>query len=177
MVGKSAARKVGVAVAQSAAKKAGKQGAKAASGVARTLSDPKKTKRLITVGKLVAPLLAPAALKAVDGVRLLADHQRAKKLGVDVDDVARYRGPTGRTKARIDAIGRAVHELRDRRTGDAGAMTFAEHANQKLADLGTAANAAAPMPPARRRPTLAAVERELDQLESELVAQLVRTRV
>lgn len=175
MVGKSAVRKAGAAVARSAASKAGKRGAKAAGGVARTLADPKKTKRLITVGKLVAPMLAPAALKAVDSIRQVADQQRAKKLGVDLDDVARYRGPTGRTRARIDAVAVAVRELRERRTGDAGVTTFADQAEQKLADLTSALQAAAPMPAARRRPTLAAVDREIDQLESELIANLVRT--
>lgn len=177
MIGKSAARKVGSMVAKSASGKLGKTGAKAVAGVARTLADPKKTKRLITAGKVIAPVLGPAAIKASEGVRLLADQQRAKKLGVDVDDVARYRGPTGRTKARIDATSRAVSELRDRRTGDGAVTGFVERANLKLADLWTATNAAAPMPAARRRPTIAAVDRELDSLETDLIAQLVRTGV
>ena len=177
MVGRSAARKVGKMVAEGAAGKLGKQGAKAANGVARTLSDPKKTKRLITVGKIVAPMLAPAALKAADGIRYLADQQRAKKLGVDGDEVAKYRGPTGRSKARIDAVAHAVDELRTRRSGDQAVADFTEQAHRKLDDLSSAIAAAAPMPPARRRPTLAAVTRELDQLESELIANLVRTGV
>jgi hypothetical protein len=163
MVGRSTVRRVGM------------QGAKAAAGVAKTLADPKKTKRLITVGKLLAPVMAPFALKAVDGARYLADQQRAKRLGVEVARVAAYRGPTGRTKARIDAIRQAVRELRDRRAGDQVVVAFVEHANARLADLQSATSAAAPMPPARRRPILAAVARELGKLEAELIAHLVRT--
>lgn len=165
---------VGKSKTKSTARKVAASGAKAASGVAKTLADPKKTKRLITVSKLVAPMLAPAALKAVEGARYLADRQRAKQLGVDVDDVAHYRGPTGRTKARIDAVQHAIKELRDRRTGDASVMTFTDQTTKKLADLTSATNASAPMPAVRRRPTLAAVGRELDQVESELIAFLVR---
>ncbi len=166
MVGKSG---------KSTVRKLGKQGAKAATGVVKTLSDPKKTKRLMTVSKLVAPVVAPLALKAVDRVRYLVDQQRAKKLGVDVDEIGAYRGHTGRTRARIEAIRQAVKELRDRRTGDPAITGFADQTNVKLADLLSATIAAAPMPPVRRRPVLAAVARELDQLESNLIAHLVRT--
>lgn len=175
MVGKSV-RRAGELVARTAAGKVGRNSRKAAHSVARTLGDPKKTKRLITVGKLITPILAPAAIRAADGIRLLADQQRAKKLGVELDDVARYRGPTGRAKARIDALAAAVSDLRQRRTGDAQVQAFTEQADRTLSDLGSAANAAGPMPTARRRPTLAAIDRELDQLESELISQLVRTR-
>jgi hypothetical protein len=164
-------------VGRSTARKVGRKGAGAAAGLVKTLSDPKKTRRLITVSKLIAPVMAPAALKAAEGLRYFADQQRARKLGVNVDAVAAYRGPTGRTKARIDALGLAVRELRDRRTGDPGIITFTDHADKTLADLTTAANAAGPMPPARRRPTVAAIARELDQLEAELITHLVRAGV
>lgn len=159
------------------AKKAGRKGAAAAGSVVRTLSDPRKTKRLMAIGKVVAPLLTPVAIKAVDGLRYAVDQQRAKRLGVRVADVAEYRGPTGRIRARMDALAEAVADLRRRRTGDSEVAAFADRANAKIADLAAATAAAAPMPAARRRPTLAAVARELDQLEGELIRHLVRTGV
>ncbi len=155
-------------------KKVGRKGAQAATGVARTLTDPKKTKRLIVVGHLLVPLIAPIALQAVNTARTFADQQRARALGVDIDDVAAYRGPTGRTRARIDAVSAALTSLRDRRTGDPDVVAFVEGSASKLVDLTSATNAAAPMPPSRRRPTLAAVGLELDQIESSLVKFLVR---
>lgn len=175
MVGKSAARTLGAKAAGVVGKRTTSRSGRLVSGVAKTLADPKKTKRLLSVGQVVAPILAPVALKAVDNARLLADRQRAKKLGVPVDDVALYRGPTGPVRARIDAVAAAVRELRERRGGDAAVTAFAEKTTVTLTDLGIAVNAAAPMPAARRRPTVAAVERELDKVESELIAHLLHT--
>ncbi len=175
MAGNSAARRIGALVASGAAKQVGARGAKAATRVARTLSDPKKTKRLLAAGKVIVPLVAPAAMKAADGVRNFADRRRADKLGVDVAKVADYRGPTGRIKARIDAVRAAVRELRTRRTGDPTVSAFVDRAERTLADLALATDAAGPMPAERRRSTLAAVAQELDSVESELIRQLVRT--
>lgn len=176
MVGNSAARTVGAAVVSKVAGKKSSRAGRLASNVATTLSDPKKTKRLLSVGQVVAPVLAPVALKVADSVRLLADQQRSKRLGVPVDDVALYRGPTGPVRARLDAVAAAVRDLRERRTGDAEITSFAERTMTTLTDLGIAVNAAAPMPAARRKPTVAAVERELDRIEGDLVGRLLRTR-
>lgn len=177
MVGNSAARKLGAKAASVVVgKKTTSRSGRMVSGVARTLGDPKKTKRLLSVSQVVAPILAPIALKAVDGIRLAADQQRAKRLGVPVDDVALYRGPTGPVRARLDAVAAAVRELKERRTGDAQVTSFVERSLSTLTDLGIAVNAAAPMPAARRKPTVAAVQRELDKLEGELIDQLLHSR-
>ncbi len=152
----------------------GQKSAGAAAGLVRTLSDPKKTRRLLTAGKVVAPIIAPLALRAVDLTRLVVDQRRARALGVDVADVGDCRGPTGRTKARIDAVAQAARQLRDRHSGDAEVVSLTDRVNQNLADLSTAIDTAAPMPAARRRPTLLAVQRELDRLETELISHLVR---
>ncbi len=176
MVGKSAAHKLGTAAADALGRTSTSRGGRLVSGVAHTLGDPKKTKRLLSVGQVVAPILAPIALKAVDNVRLLADQQRAKRLGVPVDDVALYRGPTGPVRARLDAVAAAVRDLRERRTGDPAVTAFADETLATLTDLGIAVNAAAPMPAARRKPTVAAVEREVTKLESALMTQLLHSR-
>ncbi|WP_111768155.1 DUF6474 family protein [Nakamurella deserti] len=175
MVGNNAALRLGAAALDKVAGRKPSRATRLASSVARTLGDPKKTKRLMSVGQVVAPMLAPVALKAVDNVRLLADQQRAKKLGVPVDDVALYRGPTGPVRARLDAVAAAVRELKERRGGDATVTDFADRTMTTLTDLGIAVNAAAPMPAARRKPTVAAVERELDKLERDLITHLLHS--
>lgn len=175
MVGKSAARRLGSAAVGRISGGGTSRGNRLVSGVAKTLGDPKKTKRLLSVGQVVAPILAPVALKAADNIRLLADRQRSRKLGVPVADVALYRGPTGPVRARLDAVAAAVRELRERRGGDADVTAFAETTMTTLTDLGIAVNAAAPMPAARRKPTIAAVARELDKVEGRLISQLLRT--
>jgi hypothetical protein len=176
MVGNNAARTLGAAVVSKVAGKKSSRSGRLASNVATTLGDPKKTKRLLGVAQVVAPVLAPVALKAADGLRLLADQQRAKRLGIPVDDVALYRGPTGPVRARLDAVAAAVRELKERRAGDSDITSFAEKTMTTLTDLGIAVNAAAPMPAARRKPTVAAVERTLDTVEGDLVSRLLRAR-
>jgi hypothetical protein len=163
------------ASSKSASQLVARSGVDAASRLSRLLTDPKKTKRLMNVSKVVAPILAPIALKAVDLARAAADAQRARALGVDVSKVADYRGPTGRSKARIDALTKAVEELLERRTGDADIVAFANRTRNALVDLRIAVETAAPMPAARRRPTIDAVRRELDRLEAQLLDRLTTT--
>jgi hypothetical protein len=153
----------------------GRTGAAAVTGVARTLADPRKTRRIIAAGKIAAPVLAPLALKSVDLLRAVSDARLSRKLGVDVHEVAAYRGPTGRTKARIDAVDHATHQLRDRRSGNSDVVQFTDRTFRTLADLNTATQTAAPMPAGHRRATLAAVDRELDQIEAQVIGYLVRT--
>ncbi len=142
-------------------------------GLVSNLTDPKKTKRLISVGKVVAPLVAPLAVEGIAKARGALDTRRAKKLGVPVENIGAYRGPTGRTMARIDALSDAIHELRRRRTGDALIVGFADASEDHLINLATATHAAAPMPASRRRATIAAISRELDHTEAELMTFLV----
>lgn len=142
-------------------------------GLVSNLTDPKKAKRLISVGKVVAPLVAPLAIEGIAKARGVLDNRRAKQLGVPVENIGIYRGPTGRTLARIDAISDAISELRRRRTGDTLIVGFADSSEDHLVNLAAATHAAAPMPASRRRATLAAIGRELDQTENQLMSHLV----
>jgi hypothetical protein len=164
-----------MAAKRSTLSRVGTTGAAALTGVARTLADPRKTRRIVAAGKIAAPVLAPLALKSVDLLRAMSDARLARKLGVDVAHVAAYRGPTGRTKARIDAVDHATRQLRERRSGNQDVVRFTDRAFRTLADLSTATQTAAPMPIGHRRATLAAVDLELDQLESQVIGYLVRT--
>lgn len=145
-------------------------------GLLASVTDPKTARRAVTAAKIAGPALAPFALKAATTVREYLDRNRAAKLGVPVDKVAEYTGPTGSVAARVDGLQHSVAELRDVRPGDLQALTFARNADQQLADLAVAVHAAAPMPAPRRRAALDLVSGQLDLLESQLMGHLVRGR-
>src|SRR3954447_4939863 len=77
-----------------------KTGSKSAALVA-SLSDPKTLRRLLLAAKVVGPVVAATAMKTSTGVRGVLDERPAAKLGVPVEDVAEYKGPTGSVNARI----------------------------------------------------------------------------
>ncbi len=144
-------------------------------GVLGVLLSPKTATKALAVAKVVGPVLAPIALKAATTARGFLDERRAIKLGVTADQVAAYRGPTGPVGARIAALRSAVEEVRRRRTSDLQVVRFSEVAKARLGDLNTAVNTAGSMPPGRRRMTLSAVNRELNQIEADLMTYLVGT--
>ena len=169
-------------------KKASKETAKASKKVAKaaetadksrpaniveTLTRPRTARRAMRVVRIAGPVLAPFALEAATATRGFLDERRAIKLGVTAEEVAAYRGPTGATAARIATLRSAVDELRRRRAGDLQVIRFADVARARLADLNTAVNTAASMPSARRRSTLNAVAKELNQIEADLMTFLV----
>ncbi|MDQ6656796.1 MAG: DUF6474 family protein, partial [Actinomycetota bacterium] len=60
-----------------------------------------------------------------------------------------------------------------RRSGDLQVARFADVATGRITDLTAAVRASASMPAGRRRATVSAVQRELDQIDADLMAFLV----
>lgn len=169
------------AKATTKASKAATKASKAAAAEAATrparlvdrLSDPKTAKRALSVGKVLAPALAPYAIKAAVGARGFLDQQRAHRLGVPVAEVAQFRGPTGTTGARISGLSRSIGELAARKDNQLQVTRFADVSRARLTDLTTAVQASASMPRGRRARVLRAVNRELDQISADLMTYLV----
>ncbi len=185
--GKKAAKSAEKAAknAEKATKKAGKAAENAVetaekaaaknqpANIVETLTRPRTARRAMRVVKIAGPVLAPFALEAATATRGFLDERRAIKLGVTAEEVAAYRGPTGATAARIASLRSAVDELRRRRTTDLQVTRFADVARARLTDLNTAVHTAASMPASRRRSTLHAVGKELNQIEADLMTFLV----
>ena len=164
------------ATPKSTASKSG--GAKAAtgsrrSGVVAALSDPKTLRRLLLAAKIIGPAVAAGAMKTSTGVRGALDDRRARQLGVPVEDVAAYKGPTGTVQARIVGLSTAVDDLRSRRGSDPKINRFAGSSTSRLAELSAAATATMSMPSPTRRAALRAISADLDQLDAELMTFLV----
>lgn len=144
---------------------------------------PARAKRMIAVGKVVAPLLAPYALAAAGVARAQWDDYRARRLGVSADQLGSYSGRGGALHARISRIAAALPELAAESQGrgsngtgsdgrDEQARRFAAETSPRLADLSLAVRAAEQMPASRRRTAFRAVAGELDQIETGLLTHL-----
>lgn len=142
-------------------------------GLLTTVTDPRTVLRVVTAIRVAGPLVAAGVMRASTSVRGLLDDQRARQLGVAVEDVAAYRGPTGPARARIAGLASAVGDLRSRRSGDMSVVRFSDSALARLTDLGAAVDATASMPPGTRRATLNAVGADLDHVDAELMTFLV----
>ncbi|GAA2868488.1 hypothetical protein GCM10010472_27270 [Pseudonocardia halophobica] len=159
-----------------AAKKARKEAGKAQKALSKEAGTaapkdltPAHTKRLIAVGKAVAPLLAPYAIAAGAVARDRWDAHRARQLGVSADQLGRYSGRGGALHARISRAGEALTELENSPDATAAATSFVREMRPRLADLAVAVRAAEQMPSARRRTAFRAVAGELDRIEDQLL--------
>ncbi len=143
------------------------------SGLVATLSDPKTLRRLLMAAKVVGPVVAAGAMRTSTGVRGVLDDRRARQLGVPIEDVAAYKGPTGTVQARVTGLTKAVGDLRARRGTDPKVARFAETADARLGELSAAATATLSMPSGTQRAALRAASADLDQLDAELMTFLV----
>lgn len=133
---------------------------------------PARAKRLISVGRTVAPLLAPYALSAASAIRGQWDAYRAARLGVELDQLAAYSGRGGALHARISRIAEALDDLDRKHDTGPAARQFTAATQPRLADLSVAIRAAGQMPAMRRRTAYKAIGGELDRLEQALLQHL-----
>ena len=66
-----------------------------------------------------------------------------------------------------------MNDLKQRRSSDLQVVRFADAARARLADLSTATRTAASMPAGRRRATLSAIRKDLNQIDADLMTFLV----
>lgn len=118
------------------------------------------------VAPAVVPVVAPYALRAASMARDAVDRMRARRLGVEVKDLASYSGRGGALHARIAGAAAAAADLR------ASDPAFADTSEARLAQLAAAVRAAERMPGARRKAAHKAVGQELDRLEEDLLRRL-----
>lgn len=135
---------------------------------------PGKARNYVGVAKIVlpavVPVLSPYLLKAAGTAREQLDRMRARRLGVDVGELARFSGKGGALHARIIGAGDAVAELAQK--DDPATREFTARGRETLSTLAAAVRAAERMPTARRRAAHQAVAAELDRIESELLRRL-----
>jgi Family of unknown function (DUF6474) len=133
---------------------------------------PTRIKRLLTVSRLLAPIVVPVIYRASIAVRGVLDERRAERLGVPLREVGQFSGHGARLSARIAGAEQSVRLVSEKNPKDAESKRFVAAVTEKLADLSAAVTAAENMPGSRRRAAHAAISEQLDGIDADLLARL-----
>ena len=136
------------------------------------LLSPTRIRRLLTVSRLLAPIVVPLAYRVAIAVRGLIDQRRADQLGVPLAQIGRFSGHGGRLSARIAGAEHSLRTVQENKPKDAETKQFVTAISERLADLAAAVAAAENMPSTRRRGAHAAISRQLDEIDADLMARL-----
>lgn len=137
-----------------------------------TILSPHRIKRLLTVSRLLAPIIVPVIYRIAIAVRGIIDERRARRLGVPLSQVGQFSGHGGRLSARIVGVNRALTLLINKNPKNAEINQFVAAMNDRLTGLRAAITAAENMPHTRRRSTYAAISQQLDDIDADLLTRL-----
>jgi len=133
---------------------------------------PTRIRRMLTVSRLLAPVLTPVIYRAAMAAHAMIDQRRADQLGIPLAQIGQFSGHGAELSARIAGGEKSLQMVQDRKPKDAETKQFVSAITGRLADLATAVTAAENMPTARRRAAHAAISSQLDGIEADLMARL-----
>jgi hypothetical protein len=133
---------------------------------------PTRIRRVLTVSRLLAPILTPLIYRAAVAVRALIDQRRADQLGIPLAQIGRFSGHGAQLSARIAGSEKSLRTVQERKPKDAETKQFVAAISERLTDLSAAVAAAENMPAARRRAAHSAISSQLDGIEADLMARL-----
>jgi Family of unknown function (DUF6474) len=136
------------------------------------LLSPTRIRRILTVSRLLAPIVVPLAYRVAIAARGLVDQHRADQLGVPLAQIGRFSGHGGRLSARIAGAEQSLRAVQEKKPKDAETKQFVGAISERLTDLSAAVTAAENMPAARRRAAHAAISRQLGEIDADLMARL-----
>ena len=136
------------------------------------LLSPTRIRRLLTVSRLLAPIVVPLVYRVAMAARGLIDQRRADQLGVPLAQIGQYSGHGGQLSARIAGAEQSLRTVQENKPKDTETRQFVTAISERLADLAAAVTAAENMPPTRRRGAHAAISRQLDEIDADLMARL-----
>ena len=136
------------------------------------LLSPTRIRRVLTVSRLLAPIVVPLAYRVAIAVRGLIDQRRADQLGVPLAQIGQFSGHGGRLSARIAGAEQSLRSVQEKKPKDAETKQFVAAISERLTDLSAAIPAAENMPATRRRAAHAAISRQLDEVDADLMARL-----
>ena len=136
------------------------------------LLSPTRIRRILTVSRLLAPIVVPLAYRVAIAARGLIDQRRADQLGVPLAQIGQFSGHGGRLSARIAGAEQSLRTAQEKKPKDAETKQFVAAISERLIDLSAAVTAAENMPAARRRAAHTAISRQLDEIDADLMARL-----
>ena len=136
------------------------------------LLSPTRIRRLLTVSRLLAPILVPVAYRGAIAARGLIDQRRADQFGVPLAQIGQFSGHGGRLSARVAGAEQSLRAVQEKKPKDVETKQFVAAISERLTDLAAAITAAENMPGTRRRAAHAAICRQLDEIDADLMARL-----
>jgi Family of unknown function (DUF6474) len=136
------------------------------------LLSPTRIRRVLTVTRLLAPILTPLIYRGATTVRALIDQRRADQLGIPLAQIGQFSGHGAQLSARIAGAEKSLRQVQDKKPKDAETRQFVSAIAERLTDLSAAVTAAENMPAARRRSAHSAISSQLDGIEADLMARL-----
>ena len=133
---------------------------------------PTRIRRVLTVSRLLAPILTPLIYRAAVAVRAQIDQRRADQLGIPLAQIGQFSGHGAQLSARIAGAEKSLRMVQDKKPKDGETKQFVSAIAERLTDLSAAITAAENMPAARRRAAHAAISSQLDGIEADLMARL-----
>jgi hypothetical protein len=133
---------------------------------------PTRIRRVLTVSRLLAPILTPLIYRAAIAARALIDQRRADQLGIPLAQIGQFSGHGAQLSARIAGSEKSLRMVQEKKPKDAETKQFVAAISERLTDLSAAVTAAENMPAARRRAAHSAISSQLDGIEADLMARL-----
>src|SRR5438270_13388117 len=121
------------------------------------LLSPTRIRRVLTVSRLLAPILTPLVYRGAVAARALIDQRRADQLGIPLAQIGQFSGHGARLSARLAGSEQALRAVQEKKPKDGETKQFVGAITERLSDLSAAVTAAENMPAARRRAAHAAI--------------------
>ncbi|WHU46685.1 DUF6474 family protein [Gordonia sp. L191] len=162
------ASKAQVKVAQAEAKTVA---AKAKAAADAKPYSPASVRRYLTVGRLVAPIVAPVVYRAAVAARGRLSSMQAERVGVAPDVLRQFSGHGASLAARIATARTSLDKVAAQDT-TADAKAFVDAIGKRLDNLAIAVDAAEAMATGQRRTAHRAIEDELGAIDADILARL-----
>jgi len=131
-----------------------------------------RIRRVMTVSRLLAPVVVPVVYRAAIAARGMIDQRKADRLGVPLSQLGQFSGAGGALSARISGAEQSLRQVTESKPKDAETKQFVTAINDRLKDLSAAVTAAENMPTVRRKAAHAAITEQLDGIDADLMARL-----
>jgi hypothetical protein len=133
---------------------------------------PTRIRRVLTVSRLLAPILTPVIYRLAVSARALIDQRRADRLGIPLAQIGQFSGQGAELSARIAGAEKSLRMVQDKKPKDTETKQFVGAITERLTDLSAAVTAAENRPAARRRAAHTAISSQLEGIEADLMARL-----
>jgi hypothetical protein len=136
------------------------------------LFSPTRIRRVLTVTRLLAPIVVPLFYRGAIAARGFLDERKADRLGVPLGQLGQFSGHGAELSARIAGAEQSLRLVAEKKPKDAETKQFVAAITERLHDLSAAVTAAESMPTSRRRAAHDAISKQLDGIDADLMARL-----